>query len=621
MFGISFLSPLFLAGAAAVAVPIAIHLFYRRTEPVIEFAAMRYLRQAPVEESRRRRLRELLLLALRAAALLLLAFAFARPYITGAAAALTDEATIVLVDTSASLTAPGEFDRVRERAAAVIRATPATHAVGVLAFAHEADVVAPLSRDRAGALAAVGQLKPGAGATRFRAALRRAAEELGGRSGRIVVVTDLQQSGWDAQEAAIPEAVAVEIEEVDGPTANLAVTSLRLEGADVVAMVQNFSLTPVTDQVVFTLDARRVGAVPITLQPGANAEARLPLPGVDSGAVSAAISDRDGYAADNIRYVVLDPASAVSVLALTTSGHPSESLYVEQALTVVGGARGFRFRSVSGSGFASLDSGTVGQTDVIVVLGTRGLEQRGRDRLVQFVRAGGGLLLTAAPQVEPAVVKQALGDLLGTSWLARDAATLSFAPDDTRHPVFRVFGGVGALGNAGFRRAALLQSPGSARVLARFTDGTAALVEEKTGAGRLLVFASDLNHDGNDFPLQPTFLPFLHESLRYLASPRTPRSDYVVGELPGTPGLTPGVMQIGSPARRVAVNVDAREADPRRMTADAFRSGISRLQAAGAQRARAEARQQEDEQSLWRYGLLLMLVSLAAEGVLGRRLG
>ena len=51
MFGISFLSPLFLIGAAAVAVPIAIHLFYRRAEPVIEFAAMRYLRQAPVEQA------------------------------------------------------------------------------------------------------------------------------------------------------------------------------------------------------------------------------------------------------------------------------------------------------------------------------------------------------------------------------------------------------------------------------------------------------------------------------------------------------------------------------------------------------------------------------------------
>ena len=57
------------------------------------------------------------------------------------------------------------------------------------------------------------------------------------------------------------------------------------------------------------------------------------------------------------------------------------------------------------------------------------------------------------------------------------------------------------------------------------------------------------------------------------------------------------------------------------MLAETFQAGISRLNATAAQQARAEVRQQEDSQGLWWYGLLLMVVSLAAEGVLGRRLG
>src|ERR671910_2089969 len=112
----AFLSPLFLIGVAAAAIPIAIHLFYRRTEPVVDFAAMRYLRQAPVEHSRRRRLRELVLLALRVSALVLLALAFARPYFSDSAGAGTGDATMVLVDTSVSLSAPGRFEEARERA-------------------------------------------------------------------------------------------------------------------------------------------------------------------------------------------------------------------------------------------------------------------------------------------------------------------------------------------------------------------------------------------------------------------------------------------------------------------------------------------------------------------------
>src|SRR5918999_1838891 len=166
MFGLSFLSPLFLAGMAAGAIPIAIHLFHRRTDPVIEFAALRFLRRAPEEESRRRRLWELLLLALRVAALCLLAFAFARPYLGQSAAALSAPVTMVLVDTSVSMSAPGQFEQAKRLAEAALRNAPPSHAVSVIAFGTSADVLAPPSQDRAGALALVAKLQTGAGATR-----------------------------------------------------------------------------------------------------------------------------------------------------------------------------------------------------------------------------------------------------------------------------------------------------------------------------------------------------------------------------------------------------------------------------------------------------------------------
>lgn len=624
MVGLSFLSPLFLVGAVAAAIPIAIHLFYRRAEPVIEFAAMRYLRQAPVEESRRRRLRELLLLALRVTALVLLACAFARPYLAGAAVS-SGAATVVLIDTSASVSAPGQFERARDRAAQVVRAAPATHAVAVLAFANAADVVAPLAVDRAGALAAIAELKPGAGATRYRAALERAGEELGGRQGRIVVVTDLQESGWDAAtDGGIPEGVTVEVEAIDGPATNLAVTSLRVEAGEAVAVVRSFSPQPATEQVVFTAEQRRLGAVPVALAPGDSAEARLPLAGVLGGGLTAAIGDREGFLADNARHAVLDSRNAISVLALTASGRPSEALYLERALAVADGPGGFRFRAIRASAFAAFDASGAGELDVIVLAGTAGLDERGRARLAQFVRAGGGLLVAAGPDVEPAIVSEALSGVVATGWQVRPAAAVSFAPADGRHPVFRPFGGVGTLGNVTFSRAALVDAPEGARVLARYTDGTPALVEERAGASRVLVFGSDLNYRWNDFPLQPAFVPFVHETIRYLASPRTLRSEYLVGELPGAVGATPGVVQLAAAqprARRVAVNTDPRESDPRRMTAAAFQAGISRLRAGAAHEAQAEARRQEDAQGLWWYGLMLLVVSLAAEGLLGRRLG
>ena len=614
----AFLSPLFLIGVAAAAIPIAIHLFYRRAEPVIDFAAMRYLRSAPVEHARRRRLRELVLLALRVGALALLALAFARPYFTDPVAARSGEATMVLVDTSASLSAPGRFEAARGLAERAIREAPPAHAVGVATFGQALDVVSPVSQDRGGALAALAQLRRGAGATRYRAALQGAADAFEGRSGRIVVVTDLQQSGWDAaSDAAIPDSIGVEVEDVGAPDANLAVISLRIEGADAVAMVRNYSSRTMTDQVVFTVDTRRIGAVPVSLAAGSSAEARLTLDGVTSGSLAAAITDRDGYAADNVRFAVLDATDAISVLAVTATGSPSDALYFERALAVAEGTTGFRFRSLSGTAFSALAAGELQQVSVMAVLGTRGMTQRGREQLADFVRSGGGLLIAAGPDVDADILKEALNEVVTISWSARPEGSLTFAPDDSRHPVFRVFGGAGTLNNVSFARAVRISAPADASVIARYSDGTPALVEEREAGGRVLLFGSDLNHRWNDFPLQPAFVPFVHETVRYLSALRTTRGEYVVGEI--EEASAPGVITLQG--RRVAINPDPRESDPARLTAETFQAGISRLNAGEVQHARTEAELKEDGQFLWWYGLLFMVVSLAAEGLIGRRLG
>ena len=625
MFGLSFLTPLFLAGALAAAIPIALHLFHRRAEPIIDFAAMRYLRQAQVEQSRRRRVREFALLALRVAALALLAFAFARPYFASASSTLADGATVVLVDTSASVTAPGQFEEVRSRAAAVIRQTPVTQAVAVLSFAHTADLISPLAADRSLALTAVSELQPGGGATRYAAALRRAGEELAGRPGRIVVVTDLQESGWAAGTGgALPDNVSVEIEPVASPSGNLALTSLRIEGGDAIAGLSNYSADGATVQVVFAADQRRLGAVPLTVPPEGSAEARLPLAGMVSGplsgplsgALSATIADAGGYAADNVRYAVAD--GGIFVLAVSASGNPADSLYLERALTIAGGAGGFQFRSIAAAALPSLDAPTFGGVDVIAVLGSRGLDQRGRERLAQFVEAGGGMLIAAGPDVEPDMLTQSPAKVVTSGWELRDAVTTNFAPDDSRHPVFRLFGGAGTLSNVTFTRSALLNVNAEGTVIAQYTDGTPALIEERTGKGRVLVFASDLNYRWNDFPLQPSFVPFVHETVRYLAASRAARTEYVVGELPGH-GATTGVVTVG--ARQVAINVDPRESDPGVMTTEAFRDGVARIQTPAVQNAGVADRQREDGQGLWRYGLLLMLLVLIGEGLVGRRPG
>jgi hypothetical protein len=159
-------------------------------------------------------------------------------------------------------------------------------------------------------------------------------------------------------------------------------------------------------------------------------------------------------------------------------------------------------------------------------------------------------------------------------------------------------------------------------VVARFTSGETALLDCPTGDGRALVLASDLNNQLSDFPLHATFVPFLHEAVRYLASGRSQNRDYLVGDVPAGIPATPGLVTIpgpSSPFRQVAVNVDPREADPTRLSTADFEAAVTRLKDAGDGESTVEARQQEDRQHLWRYALGLMIAVLVLEGVVASR--
>ncbi len=105
--GLTFLQPVFLFGALAAAVPVIIHLIYRRRALVHRFPAVRFLLLADKRTARKFRLAQWLLLALRMLAICLLAFSLARPHLTGsnvqAAALAPPQATVFLIDNSLSM--------------------------------------------------------------------------------------------------------------------------------------------------------------------------------------------------------------------------------------------------------------------------------------------------------------------------------------------------------------------------------------------------------------------------------------------------------------------------------------------------------------------------------------
>jgi hypothetical protein len=129
-----------LAGLAAVAVPVVIHLLRSRRFQVADLGTLRFLREAIEESARWRRLRDLLLLLLRLLAIILLTGLFARPFFTRRdKASDRDQETVVLVDVSGSLAGNllGEkaWDTVRRRVDEVLKDLPDSGRVTLAAFA------------------------------------------------------------------------------------------------------------------------------------------------------------------------------------------------------------------------------------------------------------------------------------------------------------------------------------------------------------------------------------------------------------------------------------------------------------------------------------------------------
>jgi Aerotolerance regulator N-terminal/von Willebrand factor type A domain len=621
-----FLSPLYLIGAAAAVIPIVLHLLKRQHEQRVRFAPVSFLKNAPVERTSRRRLREWLLLMLRVAALLLLALAFARPFLraTGAAAAGT---TVVMIDTSFSMSAPGRFERAKALARDAIRQTPASDDVAVVRFADQADVVVRPTGDRGAALAAIDAVRSGFGATKYRSGLNTATSLVAGRRAAFVIVTDLQENGWDAGESAsVSTEARVEIRDVGALPDNLAVTALRVDGGRAIATIRNESRQGRQIRGRLSVDGKTAAEASAAI--AANESADLVFPLVNGAtAVSVAIEDTQGLQADNVRYALVSRPARPSVLVATATGDPNrDAFYVEHALAAGRTGDAPQVTNISAARLSTLPLEQLRRQGAVLLLGTRGLEPRGRELLASYVTGGGGLLVAAGPDVDGEVIADVLGSDARLNLASgpdrrradEDArAPLALAPADVRHPIVRAFGVEAAsLGLVTFRTTARIGGP-TCTTLAKFTSGDDAIIDCAAGDGHALVVGSDLNNRWNDFPLRASFVPFVHEALRYLSSSTTRATEYVVGDVPSGVAPVPGV--VDARGRRVVVNIDPRESEPARISADEFQAAVTRLKDAAGVHARTSATEQEAGQHLWQFLLVSAIITLAVEGMIAAR--
>jgi hypothetical protein len=610
---VSFLYPAFLIGALAIAIPIALHLLRRDVAPEVPFTAVHLLRRSPLEQTRRRRLRDLLLLVARVAALMLLAIAFARPYFT--ASAEGPSLHIIAIDRSFSMSAPGRFERAKAEARSAIGGIGRGQRVAVIAFDDRATIVAAPGGPGE-ARAAIDALRPAYGGTRFAPVFDRASELSDRGDARLLVITDLQRNGWENESpVSVPASLDVDVRDVGASGGNLAVTKLRRDGEIVHVEVLNGGASPVSGAIRLAVDNRPAATAQFTAPAGGAVDVPVAFRAPARGILTAEVDDPAGFAFDNRRFLLLDATGRPEVLIVGDSVNQS-GFYATRVLQSGGADAGFDVQTRTAAAFGGMSPEDLSQQSVVMLLSTRNLDRRGREGLANFVRQGGGLLIAASPDVDASIVATTLAwkDFSAVEQ-ATGAAVL--AATDLRHPIFRPFGALAAnLGQVRFTRSWKVR-PDGWEVAARMTDGSPALLERREGSGRVVLFVSDIDRRWNDFPLNAAFVPFVIEAVRHAGALTEVPGEYLVADLPQDGRAEPGVHTLGD-GRRVTVNVDPRESVTPAVSPAEFRGKIGTTPEPARPPQDRQARQAEGTQNLWRYGLLLMLVALVGESVVGR---
>ena len=674
-----FLTPLFLIGALAVGVPIFLHLVHREKTKRTPFASLMFIRKIPFKELRRRRLTHLLLLFLRCLGILLLVLAFGRPVVTGGwlnqVNPLLARSIVILIDHSLSMTSQPTWDTALQAAEEKIQSLSQADEALIVQFGEAAEVLSQWEESPVQLREILRQrTTPSFESTSYVEALRVAVDQLEtARNSRkeIYLITDLQLAGMAATAGwRVPEDISVEIEDVGSETPNLFIEEARVEREVftdqyphvILARVRGNPQKPVSGEAQLyvegtlmdraTFEIGSEGAVNLTFKPFDLEE------GISRGKI--VIQPTDELAADNVYYFVVEKREPRRILVLHDR-ETSSAFYLESALSA-GENLPFAVEMSVSPGPSKVDPF---DTPLVVL---NDLRQPPRLSLWQsYLQGGGGLIVVLSNRVLPEAYNRQWAELLPVELLERNFVRKQTKPFTSitqvnwEHPIFWIFQDVhkAAIASTQFYSYWRLLPKPEATVLARFSEGDPALVEQSVGEGRLLVFASSLDPIWTDFPLRSAYLPFWYRMAHYAARWQTtpaalqinqvlsvqdslndasegtsgawnlidPRGQRVLGLSEEKPGFIqlklPGHYEIRSNKKTdwVAVNTPPEESDLSVVAMEEFQAVfVPREARVEAEMSQEQSVQEKDrQQSLWWLFLLVGAAVFMAEWLVANR--
>lgn len=671
---IVFLVPAILAGLAALVVPVLLHLRRRERERPMRFPSLMFLQRVTITTARRRRVTDWPLLLVRAAIVALAVLAFARPVLrpmVNAGPARGTRRVVLLLDRSMSMGHAAVWPVALDSARATVNALAPGDRVAVVPFDEEAAIEQPLTTDRPAALAAIDRVRPGSRATRFGSGIRAARElllkEADASGGEIVLVTDLQRTGAAGTTAlTLPPTVHLRAIDVgakqQGNAAVAGVDVQRLAGtagapnrlAVSAHLVARGFAAARRMHVTLTANGRASGARDVVLPATGGVTASFDPVALPIGVIRLVVGiDHDSLAVDDSFNVVV-PAELTRRVILGVPGdlNTDETLYLERALET-GHDPALR---VERRNPATIDATTLRDAVAVMLYDVPMPSGSSGAAIAAWVHDGGGLVSVAGRRTANRAATAGILPATARGMVDRTGERGGIlGATSPEHPIFAPLRGAGApLGGARFYRYPRLTAAADAQIVAQFDDGLPALLERQEGTGRVLMTAMPLDETSGDFPIQPTYLPFLRGLVLHAAgsaaaplsrtagdgwlAPTAVRSPVLKtpsGKLlrPDATGQSMNTVTLdeagfytvyegqpsGDPVAVIAVNSPAAESDLTPMAAGEILVGVGQDSVKASVLTTASLAEAEHRQSIWCTLLLLAAAALGIEAVMSSR--
>ena len=591
----NFLYPLFLAGIAAVGLPIVLHMIRRHTRKRVTFSSLMFLRTTIPRFKNRRCIENLLLLILRCVILCLLSFGFSRPFFPREATenrVRLGRRIVLLIDTSASMRRAGMWDQAISEAQSVLKGARLPDRVCVMSFAASTQTLmgfeqwGALEPGQRGSIAIeeISKLSPGWALTNLGNALVSGAEAIeddevnDGQQHtamrRIVLISDLQQgSDLDAMRAyewPKETELVVKLVRCQGTTnaALQLVTNrdyLAHPGSDdpsagLRAGLPNIRVTNSSDAAAerFKLswaDEKSAGtsgeAADVYVPPGHSIVVCAPARAEGSEARKLILTG-DDHDFDNALYLAPYLQQQVNILYIG-SDEPNDSkgmlYYVRRAF---GAAGALKPRVISHPGEATIAAADIETAHLIITADA--LNQENLVSLGRYLESGRTLLLVMKSIDDT----QFLAGLAGIETIESEDADVDqyaiLGRIEFKHPLLVPFseprfGDFTQIHFWKYRRINIEDLP-DARVLARFDSGDPAWVELPVGKGSLLVMTCGWHPSDSQLALSSKFVPLLYSILEYGGALAGGQSQYFVGDnvpIPTSISSGSGKIQIRKP--------------------------------------------------------------------------